>query len=428
MKYLFYNKRIRLGWVVFLSVVIVFMTDISVYADAPSLYAKAAVLMDGSTGRVLYGVKEDMVMPMASTTKIMTLIIALETADLQEVVTVSKYAASMPKVHLGMREGKMYYLKDLLYSLMLESHNDSAVAIAEHIGQKSCPEDPMAGFLYLMNEKAREIGCVNTFFLTPNGLDATIKDETDNGMEKMHSTTAKELALIMRYCLTASPKKDEFISVTQCKTYSFNEIKLNAEGKPYYTGNRYSLVNHNALLNMMEGVVSGKTGYTGRAGYCYIGAVERGGNLYIVALLACGWPNHKNYKWSDMKAVISFAEKNYSYEMFKKPEQLSIPNTITVTDACTENPEKKMEIPLALKKHDDISFEGMVLSGNEKVEIEIDCKKTCKAPVKMNQKVGTILYKLDGNVYCSYDIVTEEKADKINFAWCLKKIADIFWI
>lgn len=98
-------------------------------------------------------------MPMASTTKIMTAIIALENGNPDDVVTVSKKAASMPKVHLGMREGEQYYLKDLMKSLMLESHNDSAVAIAEHIGQS------VEGFAQMMNQKARDLGCSQTFLL-----------------------------------------------------------------------------------------------------------------------------------------------------------------------------------------------------------------------------------------------------------------------
>lgn len=428
MRYLIINNRLKKYLSILLSVIIFSGCDVQVIAKAPSLYAKAAVLMDGATGRVLYGRDEDMVMPMASTTKIMTLIIALETTDLQEIVTASKYASSMPKVHLGMREGKQYYLKDLLYSLMLESHNDSAVAIAEHIGQKSCPEDPLAGFLILMNQKALEIGCKDTFFLTPNGLDATVTLKDENQTEKMHSTTAKELALIMRYCLTLSPKKEEFVKITQCRNYSFNEVKINTEGNPYYTGNNYSCVNHNALLSMMEGVVSGKTGYTGKAGYCYIGAVERNGNLYIVALLACGWPNHKTYKWADMKAMISYALDTFSYKDFQEPDVNVIPKEITVRNACADSLKKEVYIPLALKKNEALPYSGMLLSDDETVEIKIEYEKYFEAPVTYNQKVGTLIYELDGTAYCSYDIVTEGTANKINFYWCLKKIMNLFSI
>ena len=98
------------------------------------LYARGAVLMDADSGRVLYGKEADVALPMASTTKIMTCILALERGNLEDEVEVSSYAASQPQVHLGMGKGESFYLRDLLFSLMLESHNDSAVAIAEHIG------------------------------------------------------------------------------------------------------------------------------------------------------------------------------------------------------------------------------------------------------------------------------------------------------
>lgn len=173
----------------------------TIYAKADEktlrLYAKAAVLMDADSGRVLYERCGDEQLAMASTTKIMTLIVTLENANLEDIVTVSTYAASMPPVHLGIRNGEKYRLKDLTLSLMLESHNDSAVAIAEHVGGS------VEQFAALMNQKAQEIGCKNTYYITPNGLDAV------QG-EKFHSTTARDLALVMSYCITKSPQKEKF--------------------------------------------------------------------------------------------------------------------------------------------------------------------------------------------------------------------------
>ena len=150
------------------------------------LYAQSAVLMDADSGRILYAKSGQKERPMASTTKIMTCILALENGNLSDIVTVSGNAAGQPEVKLGMREGEQYILKDLLYSLMLESHNDSAVAIAEHIGSST------EGFADLMNRKAEELGCLHTYFITPNGLDA--QDE-----KGVHHTTAEDLARIMKY-------------------------------------------------------------------------------------------------------------------------------------------------------------------------------------------------------------------------------------
>ena len=155
-------------------------------AKAPeNLYSTGAVLMDGDSGRVLYGKNEDAPLAMASTTKIMTCILALEYGTPGQIVTFSDTAAAMPDVQMNARAGEQYYLKDLLYSLMLESHNDSAVAVAEGISGS------VEKFAALMNKKAEAIGCTHTNFVTPNGLDGT-----NEGGE--HCPSPKDLALIMR--------------------------------------------------------------------------------------------------------------------------------------------------------------------------------------------------------------------------------------
>ena len=138
--------------------------------EPEDLYARSAVLMDADSGRVLFGKEEKTVRPMASTTKIMTCILVLE-SDMEEICTASDHAALQPQVRLGVKEGEQYFTEDLLYSLMLESHNDSAVVLAEN------QAGTVEAFADQMNKKAKEIGCKNTHFVTPNGLDG--KDEED---------------------------------------------------------------------------------------------------------------------------------------------------------------------------------------------------------------------------------------------------------
>ncbi|MCL2052322.1 MAG: D-alanyl-D-alanine carboxypeptidase, partial [Lachnospiraceae bacterium] len=218
------------------------------------LYAEAAVLMDASSGRVLYGKNPSEVLAMASTTKILTCILALENGNLSDYAEVSAYAARMPQVKLNMREGEFYRLEDLLYSLMLESHNDTAVAVAEHIGGS------VENFAKMMNDKAKEIGCLDSYFITPSGLDAESEDKS-----RFHSTTARELALIMSYCILESPQKEAFLKITGTQNYQFGNYKI-TDVMEYETGGRnFSLTNRNAFLSMMEGAMSGKTGFTGRA-------------------------------------------------------------------------------------------------------------------------------------------------------------------
>lgn len=181
-------KNRRMAAVVLMTAVLIILQIFPVWAKEEQLYALSAVLMDGETGRVLYGKEAYKGRPNASTTKVMTCILALEMASGDDYVQVSRNAASQPQTHLGMREGQQFYLEDLLYSLMLKSHNDTAVAIAEHIGGS------VEKFALLMNEKAKSLGCTDTHFVTPNGLDA----EDEGGV---HHTTARDLALIMAYAI-----------------------------------------------------------------------------------------------------------------------------------------------------------------------------------------------------------------------------------
>ena len=175
----------------------------------------------------------------------------------------------------------------------------------------------------MMNQKARDIGCFDTYFITPNGLDAVVNDTG-----KIHSTTAADLAKIMAYCVTDSPAKDQFLEITRTLGYDFTD----AEGKRSFHCN-----NHNAFLGMMEGALSGKTGFTGNAGYCYVGALQRDGKTYVVALLACGWPNNKSYKWSDTKTLMNYGLENYEYcslaDMRIREEEL---NPIPVEEGQTQ--------------------------------------------------------------------------------------------
>ena len=285
------------------------------------LYAQSAVLMDADSGRILLGKNEDQVLPMASTTKIMTCILVLEMGNSEDIIPVSSYAAGQPKVHLGARKGEYYKTKDLLYSLMLESHNDSAVILAEYYGSKwaglslDCASHSqqeshkaVTAFCEKMNEKARSLGCENTFFVTPNGLDGILTiEEDEERYEKKHETTAADMAAIMKYCAWDSPAAVRFLEITRTNAYSFQNYVKTEGGTEFAGGNRtVSCNNHNAFLQMMDGALTGKTGYTGKAGYCYVGALEREGKKFTIALLACGWPSNKTWKWHDSRLLFEY--------------------------------------------------------------------------------------------------------------------------
>ena len=367
-------------------------------APAPlELRARAAVLMDGDTGRILYGKNQDQTLPMASTTKIMTCILALENASLDDVVEVSSYAAAMPYVQLNTREAYQYRLGDLLYSLMLESHNDTAAAIAEHVA------GTREAFADMMNQKARDIGCRDTFFITPNGLDA---EDPDTG--RIHSTTAAELAGILRYCLFQSPEREGFLRVTRAPSHAFSDV----------SGTRtFSCVNHNALLTTTKGAISGKTGFTAGAGYCYVGAVKKGEKTFIAALLGCGWPPHRTYKWEDMGRLLAFGDENYDfYELLKEtPELPPIPvkNGIgSQTGLTVGYPE-----PASLK---------ILMNQNEPVTIKKKVAKELTAPVAAGMAVGQVDYYVGEDLVASFPVTASETVGKWDLEFCVKTLLNGF--
>lgn len=369
------------------------------------LYAQAAVLMDADSGRVLYGKNEKEVMPMASTTKIMTCILALEYGDPDDVVEVSAYAASMPKVKLYMKQGEKFRLEDLLYSMMLESHNDSAVAIAEAIGGS------VEQFAVMMNQKARDIGCYDTYFITPNGLDAVVNDTGQT-----HSTTAADLAKIMAYCIMDSTKKEQFLTITRTMEYSFCDE----------SGQRsFHCSNHNSFLNMMEEAVSGKTGFTNKAGYCYVGAIESEGRTFTVALLACGWPNHKTYKWSDMKTLARYGMERYQYQDIYVDKQFSaLPVTggIAHEDAT---PYEKAFVTVSLEEIGEKSL-PYLLCEDDVIEVRENLVKQMEAPVAVGEKAGEVSYYLNGELIKEYRVVTTGEVARTNYPWILQYIFKLY--
>lgn len=372
-------------------------------AEPGNLHALSAVLMDGISGRVLYGKNAEEPRAMASTTKIMTCILILEQCNLEETAVTSAYAASMPKVHLGATEGEEFYVKDLLYSLMLESHNDSAVILAEHAGGN------VSEFAGKMNEKARKIGCEDTWFITPNGLDA---QEEVEGEAKKHHTTATDLGKIMRYCISQSPKKEKFLEITRTPSYSFQDVS----GKRSFSCN-----NHNAFLSMMEGALSGKTGFTSQAGYCYIGALEQDGKTLIVALLGCGWPNHKDYKWQDTRALMKYGLEHYTLHSFSEAKLPQIPSVIPVQNGQGEKLGEMAQTFTVRRETEDIK---LLLGDEDKVRTVYRGKTFLEAPVKEGDKIGEISYELNGETWKTEDVVAGNDVEKIDYAWCLKQTVE----
>ena len=241
-----------------------------------NLSSDCALLINADTGKVIYSKNADVPHANASTTKIMTCILALENCKLNEKVKFSPYAASIEASKLYANAGEVFYLRDLLYSLMLPSHNDTAVAIAEHVSGSADK------FVKLMNQKAAEIGCTNTHFATPNGLDA----------EYNHYTTASDLAKIAQYAL----RNQTFRSLIRTGSYSFSSLN---------TGRRFYVSTTNALLGNVAGVQGMKTGFTRKAQYCFVGLSQSSkGHTYISVVL--GGPTSAA-RWQDSRILLTYA-------------------------------------------------------------------------------------------------------------------------
>ena len=349
--------------------------------NEPRLHAVSAALYDADDETFIYGKNMRDSMANASTTKILTCIVALEKADINDTVTISQNAASQPEVKLGLVAGNSYNMKDLLYGMMLESFNDCAYAIAEHVGGST------EGFAKLMNEKANEIGCLGTYFITPNGLDAS--DETGE-----HATTAKELAVIMSYCI----QNEEFLAITQAKEHQFGS---------------YSVSNANAFLNMYDGVLSGKTGFTGNAGYCYVCACRYDGKTFIAALLACGWPPSKTYKWQDCRTLLNWGKEHFNHEeIIGKNFPLK---SITVTDGLEK------ELPVSI--HDTCR---LLLRKEDLVNVVINTPDSIAAPVFTGDIVGSVCVYVNDALLFSTPVYADACIRRTDYLYFLNQVIKSF--
>lgn len=381
-----FNKKGKIKKYVsfFLCMVFVFCFEVSVHGEEelkePDLLAKSAVIIDGSNGRVLYGKNENQKMAMASTTKIMTCIVALEQGSPDKVITVSSKAAGMPKVHMNMIKGEQYYLKDLLYAMMLESYNDVSVAVAEGV----CGS--VSEFAKLMNQKAKEIGAVNTNFVTPNGLDADA-----------HYSTAYDMALIGAYAI----KNEKFVEIVNTRSYHLSDV----EGKRNFTAN-----NKDAFLTMDQDAIGIKTGFTGKAGYCFVGATKSNGRTFVSCVLACGWPPNKSYKWKDTVSLMKYGKDSYQIKkVLEKDKRLSIPidnGTKGKISACI------------------LGESQMLLSKTDSVEFVSDIKY--QLPLAKGDSVGTVDIFVNDKKIERHKIIAEESVEKYNYQYCIKKFFEFF--
>lgn len=373
------NKLLKKLIVGIIGFALMISSNVNVAADE-TLYAKSAVLIDGDNGRVLYGKDEKQKMAMASTTKIMTCIIALENCDKNKVMTVSGNAVNQPKVRMNVKKDEQYRMEDLLYALMLESYNDVAVVVAENVAGS------VEGFAKLMNQKAEEIGMKDTNFVTPNGLDAN-----------NHYSTAYDMALIGAYAV----KNEEFVKIVTTKNYSFCDVS----GK-----RNISVNNHDAFLTMDKDSIGIKTGFTGKAGYCFVGAVKSNGRLFVSCVLASGWPPNKTYKWHDTKILMNLGKDNYNYKTVLESDRLL---NLTVKNGTKDSITAKIE-----------GGSSMLLSKEDIIEMKTTFDYSF--PIEAQEVIGTVDVYVNNECIEQHNIVSTESVREYNFKYCLEKTFNSF--
>lgn len=370
-------KKISLFCIFFL-----IFTYIPQKTEALGVSAAYACVMDSLTGRVLYEKNAYKRHSMASTTKIMTALVALEHGKPDDIVTVSSNAAGTEGSSIYLRAEEKIPLIDLLYGLMLESGNDAAIAIAEHIGGS------VDGFSELMNAKAKELGAKDTQFKNPNGLDA-------DG----HYTTAYDLALITRAAL----KNKDFAEIAKTKR------KTISNGEESYGR---VLLNHNKMLNLYQGCDGVKTGFTKKTGRCLVTAATR--NNFQVIAVTLNAPDD----WNDHTNMLNYAFNNYS----ARPLVLK---DMVIKTVPVENGDVQT---VKLLSNDVFYLTMEDKEGLNKVKLEYDVPKSIPAPIMKGTVLGRLKIFYEGIMVKEIDLCADcdiayLEPPKKNF---FQKIAEFF--
>lgn len=283
-------------------------------AQAPNVDSEGAVLMDAATGKLLYAKNPNESLAPASTTKVMTALVVLENADLNEKVTISKNPPAVDGTRLGLIEGEVFTVNDLLHALLLLSGNDCAVALAEHVGGS------VEGFVEMMNRKAKEIGANNTHFTNPSGL-----------YDENHKTTPYDLALITR----EAAKTPHYLEISQAAVYEFPPSNINGEKK--WADNKNSLIRKTSMYYYPY-AVTGKTGYTIAAKHSYTSVAEKDGQRLIATFMRS---DIKNSFFLNAKDLYEYGFNNFSLvKLYSKGQEVSsyeVDKDITVPLLATQD-------------------------------------------------------------------------------------------
>ncbi|MDI6602311.1 MAG: D-alanyl-D-alanine carboxypeptidase family protein [Thermoanaerobacteraceae bacterium] len=366
----------RLFIIIFLSTLLLFPNSNAYSENDLTTTAKSTIAIDFNSGRILYEKNSYVKLQMASTTKIMTAILAIENCDLNEYVYVGINPTLVGGSSIWLEPGERIKMEDLLYGLMLESGNDAAIAIAEHVSGNT------KDFIELMNKKAVKIGAYDTHFANPHGLDIGIDD---------HYTTAYDLALITQYALK-NPVFKKIVS-TKYKTIPWENHNWNRQ-----------LKNHNKLLWLYDGVYGVKTGYTKKAGRCLVTASDKNGFDIIVVTLNC--PDD----WNDTIKILNYVYENYQQKTILRKG--TVVKSIKVNNGFPDKVDliTGQDIKIPLKK-------------DEKINTFVLSLDNIQAPIKEKDVLG-LLYIEFNNGRLRIPLIAKQSINKENF---VEKISNLLY-
>ncbi len=353
-------------WTLLLSLIILFCLPAPT-ANALSVSAQYACVMDAQTGRVLYEKNAYAQHSMASTTKIMTALLALENSDPTDVITVSKNAAGTEGSSLYLKADEKLTMETLLYGLMLNSGNDAAIAIAEHVG------GDVTNFAKMMTKRAHELGAKQTQFKNPNGLD-----------EEGHYTTAYDLALITKAALK-NPHFAEIVSTSK-KSFPASEDET-----------ARTFVNHNKLLNLYPGCIGVKTGFTKKTGRCLVSAATR--NHMTLICVTLNAPND----WSDHKLLLDNGFNT------TKARPLVIRDMVLKTVPVKNGDVKALDLLAA----EDFYIPFNDREGLSKYSLDYRLPAVVPAPISAGVKLGHLTICYDGEVVQKIDLLAGTDVDYV---------------
>lgn len=399
-------KRLSKTLIIFIILIMIFLPTSTVLAaeidktdynpDKLTTNSPSVLLMDAKTGKILYSKDAFKRMYPASTTKLMTAILTLENCELTDVATVSHnaiYSIPIGYTHANLREGEKLTIEQLLNILLIPSANDAAIVLAEHIAGSE------EKFIEMMNAKAKELGCLDTHFVNPNGI------HDDN-----HYSTAYDLSLIGRYAM----KFDDIMRIAKVSQYTLPKTnKYDKEDRIFNATNALIDDDETYYYKYATGL---KTGYTDKSGSCIVATAEKNGIELLEVVLGS---DSISERYKDCIKLFDYGFENYSYKNLVTAN--SVVKTVDVQGATSET--KSLDV--VAKNDIDILLKNNVDTYN--LEPNVNINQDLEGPIAKGAVVGSLSYEIDGKTY-STDLIANSAVEPSNFETILFKVLLIFLI